>query len=73
MQQLEAKLDAQLAIIGGLSSKKCFDLGELGQSVISPRQSTQLVHVIPTVKDFIECVDRDYLEIREKLIQSSDA
>lgn len=73
MQELDAKLDAQLAIMGGLSSKKCFEVGELGQSVISRRQSTQLVHVIHTVKDFIECVDRDYLEIREKPIQSSDA
>jgi nitronate monooxygenase len=67
MQQIDVSLEEQLALMGGEMSQKLWKEGNLNEGVISCGQCVGLINDIPTVKEFIDRIVNQALEIWEKL------
>ncbi len=67
MQQLDTKLEEQLALMGGAMSKRLWEEGDLEHGVISCGQCVGLIHDLPTVKELIDRIVGEAVEVWEKM------
>ncbi len=67
MQQLDTPLAEQIALMGGLMSKKLWGLGNLDQGVLSCGQCVGLIDDIPTVKELIDAMVSEAGEVLKEL------
>jgi NAD(P)H-dependent flavin oxidoreductase YrpB (nitropropane dioxygenase family) len=72
MQQIDASLDEQLAVMGGMASRGFLDKGDLEHGVISCGQGIGLIHDSPTVEEVINRIVKEASETWKNLGKEAD-